>query len=90
MGVFPMAERAFQLAELIALELGIEVDAKWRGWTVEVRSAQGQKLFAVPVGGADGSRSNDLPFAADGHGISTVPQTLAQDVGVGSAPHLFV
>ena len=37
MGEFPMAERAFQLAELIALELGIEVDAKWWGWTVEVR-----------------------------------------------------
>jgi len=52
MGEFPAAARAFELAELIALELGIEVDGKWRGWRVEVRSAQGRKLFAVPV--ADG------------------------------------
>ena len=51
MGEFPMAERAFELAELIALDLGIEVDGKWWGWTVEVRSAQGRKLFAVPVAG---------------------------------------
>jgi hypothetical protein len=50
-GEFPGAERAFQLAELIALDLSIEVDGKWRGWTVEVRSAQGRKLFAVPVVG---------------------------------------
>jgi hypothetical protein len=52
-GEFPGAERAFQLAELIALDLGIEADAKWRGWTLEVRSDQGQKLFAVPVVGRD-------------------------------------
>jgi hypothetical protein len=50
-GEFPRAERAFQLAEFIALDLGIEVDSKWGGWTVEVRSAQGRKLFAVPVAG---------------------------------------
>ena len=48
-GEFPGAERAFQLAEFIALDLGIEADGKWRGWTLEVRSAQGQKSFAVPV-----------------------------------------
>jgi hypothetical protein len=48
-GEFPGAERAFELAELIALDLGIEVDGKWWGWTVEVRSAQGRKLLAVPV-----------------------------------------
>jgi len=52
-GEFPGAERAFQLAELIALDLGIELDGKWWGWTVEVRSAQGRKLFAVPVTGGD-------------------------------------
>jgi hypothetical protein len=50
-GEFPAAERAFQLAELIALELGIEVDGKWWGWTVEVRNAHGLKLFAAPVAG---------------------------------------
>jgi hypothetical protein len=48
-GEFPGAERAFQLAELIALDLGIDADGKWQGWTVEVRGAQGRKLFAAPV-----------------------------------------
>jgi hypothetical protein len=51
LGEFPDSERAFQLAELIAFELGIEADARWSGWTVEVRSLQGQRLFATPVGG---------------------------------------
>ena len=50
-GEFPSAERAFELAELIASDLGIEEDGKWWGWTVEVRSAQGRKLFEAPVAG---------------------------------------
>lgn len=62
-GEFPAAERALELAELIAFDLSIEVEAKWRGWTVEVRSPQGRKLFAVPVAGADLPR---LPDAASG------------------------
>ena len=49
-GEFPGAERAFELAELIASDLSIEVDGPWRGWTVEVRNTQGHKLFAAPVG----------------------------------------
>jgi hypothetical protein len=52
-GEFPAADRAFELAELIAFDLGIEVDSKWSGWTVEVRSAQGRNLLAVPVAGGD-------------------------------------
>jgi hypothetical protein len=52
-GEFPAADRAFELAELIAFDLGIEVDSKWSGWTVEVRSVQGHKLFAVPVTGGE-------------------------------------
>ena len=63
MGEFPAAERAFELAELIAFDLSIEVDGNWWGWTVEVRSDQGRKLFAVPVTGADVPR---LPGAASG------------------------
>lgn len=63
MGEFPAAERAFELAELIALELSIEVDGNWWGWTVEVRSAQGRKLFAAPVTGAD---AHQLPAAVSG------------------------
>jgi hypothetical protein len=50
-GEFPDSERAFQLAELVALELSVEADTRWLGWTVEVRSLQGQKLFATPVEG---------------------------------------
>jgi uncharacterized protein DUF6894 len=52
-GQFPSAERALQLAELIAFELGAETDGNWRDWTVEVRNAEGRSLFAVPVAGAD-------------------------------------
>jgi len=51
LGEFPSPERAFQLAELIALELGAEAGGRWLGWTVEVRSLQGQTLFAAPVAG---------------------------------------
>jgi hypothetical protein len=50
-GEFPDSETAFQLAELVALELSVEADTRWLGWTVEVRSLQGQKLFATPVAG---------------------------------------
>jgi hypothetical protein len=49
-GEFPAAERAFELAELMALELGIDVEKNWSGWTIEVRCPQGRKLFAAPVG----------------------------------------
>jgi len=52
-GEFPAAERALELAELIAYDLGIEVDGKWWGWTVEVRSPQGRTLSAVAVAGPD-------------------------------------
>jgi len=50
-GEFPTSEKAFQLAELIALELDAEAPARWSGWTVEVRSIGGQRLFATAVGG---------------------------------------
>jgi hypothetical protein len=51
-GEFPSAQRALQLAELIAFELGAEADGNWRDWTVEVRDAEGRGLFTVPVAGA--------------------------------------
>jgi hypothetical protein len=43
-------EKARQLAELIALDLGIDPEGPWTGWTVNVCNAQGQKLFSIPVG----------------------------------------
>jgi hypothetical protein len=48
-GEFPVAERAFELAELMALELGLDGEQSWSGWTIEVRCAEGRRLFAVPV-----------------------------------------
>ncbi|HEV3371186.1 MAG TPA: hypothetical protein VG145_01475 [Xanthobacteraceae bacterium] len=45
-----MAERAFELAELMALELGIDAEKDWSGWTIEVRGPEGRKLFAAQVG----------------------------------------
>jgi hypothetical protein len=42
-------EKAHQLAELIALDLGIEPEGNWRGWTIDVRNALGQRFFSVPV-----------------------------------------
>lgn len=48
-GEFPTADRAFELAEHIAFDLGIEIESQWSGWSIEVRSAQGERLFAVPV-----------------------------------------
>ena len=46
---FPSLERAYQLAELIALDLGIEAESKWSGWNIEVRNIHGQQLFSMPV-----------------------------------------
>jgi hypothetical protein len=60
-GEFPAAERAFELAELIAYDLGLEADGSWWGWTVEVRSGPGRKLFAVPV-----TDAHQLPDAVSG------------------------
>ena len=48
-GEFPTPDRAFQLAELIALDLAIEPESKWSGWSIEVCNALGQSLFSVPV-----------------------------------------
>lgn len=45
----PSCEKAHQLAELIALDLALEPDDPWYGWTVKVRSAEGCEFFAIPV-----------------------------------------
>ncbi len=46
---FSNPETAFQQAELLALDLCIEPESKWLGWTVEVRNTYGLQLFAMPV-----------------------------------------
>ena len=42
-------ETAREMAELIALDLSIEPEGHWLGWTVEVRDALGQMFFSIPV-----------------------------------------
>lgn len=69
-GEFPDVETAFQLAELVALELSVEADARWLGWTVEVRSLKGERLFATAVGaeparGLQGRRSPATPVGGE-------------------------
>jgi hypothetical protein len=47
--LFTTPEKARQLAELIALDLGIEHDSRWSGWTVEILNAEGEKIYSIPV-----------------------------------------
>lgn len=47
-GEFPEADRAIELAELIAAEMGLEEERA--GWSIEVRDPQGSRLHAVSVG----------------------------------------
>jgi Domain of unknown function (DUF6894) len=47
--VYPDAETARQLAELMALDLGIQADNAWSGWSVDVYNAHGQRCFSIPV-----------------------------------------
>jgi hypothetical protein len=47
--VFAAPESAFRLAELIALDLDVRGEGEWTGWTINVRNAEGQQYFSVPV-----------------------------------------
>jgi hypothetical protein len=44
---FESDDAAYQLAELIALDL--EVEGEWAGWAVSVRSPEGRSVFTIPV-----------------------------------------
>jgi hypothetical protein len=44
-------EAAYQLAELIALDLAL--DGEWTGWAVAVRGPQGERFFSIPIRDAD-------------------------------------
>ena len=50
---FQTPEKARQLAELIALDLGIEPDGSWNGWRVDVLDVRGKRFFSIPVGAAE-------------------------------------
>ena len=47
---FQTPEKARQMAELIALDLGIEPEGSWSGWHVEVLDVRGKRFFSIPVG----------------------------------------
>ena len=40
---------ALEFAESIAQDLMHSLTRNWRGWSVEVRNAQGERYFSVPV-----------------------------------------
>ena len=46
---FPSPEKAFQLAELIALDLEISPQGEWAGYTVNVRDSYGRQFFSTRV-----------------------------------------
>ena len=45
----PSPENAYQLAELIAVDLAVEDQEPTYGWTVKVRNVQGHEVFCVAV-----------------------------------------
>jgi hypothetical protein len=45
----PTPEHAYELAELFALDLGIDEEDEWTGWSVNVRNAEGREFFSIPV-----------------------------------------
>jgi hypothetical protein len=46
-------EHAFQMAELMALDLELRSEGEWSGWTVKVRNTEGKHFLSVPVRSAD-------------------------------------
>ena len=47
--MLPGPEQAQRYAELLALDLEMNVDGQWSGWAVDVRDARGRQLCSVPV-----------------------------------------
>jgi hypothetical protein len=48
-------EKAHDVAELLALDLEMNSDRQWAGWTVHVRDAQGRQFFSIPILASDSS-----------------------------------
>jgi hypothetical protein len=53
--IFSDLQRVRQLAELMALDLGIEPENQWSDWSIAVRDAQGHQFLSVPVQPACGA-----------------------------------
>jgi hypothetical protein len=47
--LFADPDKALRLAELMAMDLAIEADESWLGWSIKVCNAKGLHLFSVPV-----------------------------------------
>ena len=45
----PSPEAARQLAELIAMDLGVSEEGNWSSWAISVRDVFGKQIFSVPV-----------------------------------------
>jgi len=45
----PTLEKAYRLAELIALDYAVDAGDEWTGFNIKVRGAEGQEFFSVPV-----------------------------------------
>jgi hypothetical protein len=50
---FSAPAEARDMAELIALDLEIEADARWAGWAIDVRNANNEHFFTIPVRGPE-------------------------------------
>jgi len=46
---FRTSRYAFDFAEAIAQDLRNSLTEEWNGWSVEVRTPEGTKLFSIPV-----------------------------------------
>ena len=47
---FLSAEDAYDFAEATAQTLNNKLDGDWKGWSIEVRNAEGKMYFSIPVG----------------------------------------
>jgi hypothetical protein len=47
--ILPTPEDAYDAAELMALDLIVKREDETIGWAVNVSSAEGRKLFSIPV-----------------------------------------
>ena len=59
--ILPTPEEAYDAAELMALDLVVRREDETNGWAVRVSTAEGRKLFSIPV---QASYLADAPMAA--------------------------
>jgi len=50
---FSEPQKAFQLAQLLALDVEVGAEEEFSGGSINVHNAHGHKLFSVPIGDLD-------------------------------------